>query len=44
MNNLIDTVERFLTYSDEKLEQLNHKNQSLKEEARFSSTRSELPD
>ena len=32
MKNLIETVEKFLTYSDEKLEELAKKNQALREE------------
>ncbi|AWN17973.1 SP_0009 family protein [Streptococcus sobrinus] len=32
MENLIETIEKFLAYSDEKLEELHQKNQSLKEE------------
>lgn len=31
MENLIEVVEKFLIYSDEKLEELSEKNQSLKE-------------
>lgn len=31
MDNLIETIERFLTYSDEKLEELSEKNQNLKQ-------------
>lgn len=31
MENLIETVEKFLAYSDEKLEELSEKNQALKE-------------
>lgn len=30
MENIITTLERFLTYSDEKLEELAEKNQALK--------------
>lgn len=32
MDNLIETIEQFLTYSEEKLEQLSQKNQALKED------------
>lgn len=32
MNDLIKTVETFLAYSEEKLDELAEKNQSLKEE------------
>lgn len=32
MKNLIETVEKFLTYSDEKLEESSKKNQALREE------------
>lgn len=32
MNDLIKTVETFLVYSEEKLEELAEKNQSLKED------------
>ncbi|EHI73831.1 hypothetical protein STRCR_0410 [Streptococcus criceti HS-6] len=32
MENLIETIEKFLAYSDEKLEELHQKNQSLKVE------------
>lgn len=32
MDNLIETIETFLTYSDEKLEELAEKNQALREE------------
>ncbi|WP_165212606.1 SP_0009 family protein [Streptococcus tangpeifui] len=32
MENLIETIEKFLAYSDEKLEELHQKNQSLKAE------------
>lgn len=31
MDDLLKTVETFLTYSDEKLEELSQKNQALKE-------------
>lgn len=31
MNNLIEIIEQFLSYSDEKLEELHQKNQHLKE-------------
>ena len=32
MENLIETIEKFLTYSDEKLEELAKENQKLREE------------
>ncbi|TWS94521.1 MULTISPECIES: SP_0009 family protein [unclassified Streptococcus] len=32
MDNLIETIEKFLTYSDDKLEELSEKNQALREE------------
>lgn len=33
MNDLIKTIEKFLAYSDEKLEELSEKNQQLRENA-----------
>lgn len=32
MEHLIETIEKFLAYSDEKLEELAEKNQNLREE------------
>ncbi|MGT2802201.1 SP_0009 family protein [Streptococcus henryi] len=32
MDNLIETIEKFLAYSDDKLEELAEKNQKLREE------------
>ena len=31
MDNIVKTVEKFLTFSDEKLEELSQKNQELRE-------------
>ncbi|MBJ8350055.1 MULTISPECIES: SP_0009 family protein [Streptococcus] len=34
MKNLINTIEKFLTYSDDKLKELSEKNQQLKEKTK----------
>ncbi|MBJ8326354.1 SP_0009 family protein [Streptococcus pacificus] len=34
MKNLINTIEKFLTYSDDKLKELSEKNQELKEKTK----------
>ncbi|MGT2772205.1 SP_0009 family protein [Streptococcus marimammalium] len=34
MKNLINTIEKFLTYSDDKLKELSEKNQQLKEKSK----------